>query len=176
MSEQNLTIYEALTYHLRAINHTDLENLRVWKNTNKQFFFHAGEISIEQQATWYKGFALRPNDHMFMVEELLEGKVRKVGCMGYRVNGAIVDVYNIMRGQPSLENRFTMAQAFLLMIAYAAEKEKMPITCVVLKNNPALNWYSKNGFEVKVDQGESVLLQMDADFLKSKKILVKVKK
>ena len=171
-----MTISETIYYHLRAINSTDIESLRLWKNANKEYFFHAEDIAADQQLAWYERFIQRSNDHMFVVEELVGSNRRKIGCMGYRVKGSVVDVYNIMRGQPSLDNKFTMGQAFLLMTAYAAEREQMSVTCVVLKSNPALNWYAKNGFKVMSDQGDSLLLQLDGEFLKSKKILVKVMK
>ncbi len=176
MGGQSFTIYETPYYQLRAINRTDIENLRLWKNFNKQYFFHEEDISVNQQIEWYEGFKFRDDDNMFVVEEIVKGSKRSVGCMGYRVKNAVVDVYNIMRGQSSKDNKFSMSQAFLLMIAHASERERLPVTCTVLKNNPALSWYAINGFKTISDQGDSVLLQITNDFLKSKNIIVKVKK
>jgi RimJ/RimL family protein N-acetyltransferase len=176
MNDQSLVIYESPHYQLRAINRGDIEYLRLWKNFNKQFFFLSVDITAEQQETWFEGFITRNNDYMFIVEEIVDGDRFKIGCMGFRVKDNVVDVYNIMRGQPSMKNMFTMSQAFLLMIMYASKKKKLPITCIVLKSNPALGWYAKNGFEVNDDIGDSLLLRMNDEFLKLKNINFKVVK
>lgn len=176
MNNQHLVIYESQYYQLRAINRSDIECLRLWKNINKQFFFLSIDITAEQQQIWYEAFIERNNDCMFMVEEFVGGSYLRIGCMGFRVKNNVVDVYNIMRGQDSKENMFTMSQAFLLMITYASKKEKLPITCIVLKSNPALSWYAKNGFEVDDDLGDSLLLRMNDEFLKLKEINFEVVK
>ena len=69
---------EGGTLSLIAANENDLENLRQWKNEQREFFFHKDIITIEQQCAWFAKFKARKHDYMFIVD--LNGKA--IGCMG----------------------------------------------------------------------------------------------
>ena len=77
---------------LRSIAEIDCENLRVWKNENRQAFFYKQEISYQDQRRWYKDYLTRPDDYMFVV---VPGS--DVGCMGFRFLEGKIDVYNVIR-------------------------------------------------------------------------------
>ena len=66
---------------LRSATAEDLEHLRHWKNSQRQFFFHREEISESQQQQWFDAFRLRTHDIMLMT--VLDGQV--FGCMGVRL-------------------------------------------------------------------------------------------
>lgn len=159
MSSKSIIISESSDYHLRSIQEDDVELLRVWKNRNKQYFFHNETISIEQQLSWYRSFRNRADDHMFVVEELCRKVPHRVGAMGYRVKDHHADIYNIMRGATSLCAGYTIGQALRLMISYIKYTEKLPVRCLVLRNNPALDWYLANGMDVITEGHQSYELE-----------------
>src|SRR6476469_2932354 len=99
---------------LRMINEGDIEDLREWKNENKQSFFLRNDITPEQQSLWYANFEKRDTDHMFIVEQLADGGWVKIGCMGFRYleNEGCVDGYNIIRSVKLGSPTFTMSDAF----------------------------------------------------------------
>jgi len=148
MSAESKILYENDKFHLRSINQADIELLRKWKNKNKTYFFHTSIITVEQQLNWFESFCLRDDDHMYIVEELCEEKPIKVGVVGWRIKKKYADIYNIMRGERGHCDGYSMGQALRLMISYIWKKENLSIRCVVLRNNPALEWYISNGMEI----------------------------
>lgn len=45
---------------LRPLAEADLEIIRQLRNTNRKFFFDDAEISVAQQAAWFKALAINP--------------------------------------------------------------------------------------------------------------------
>lgn len=129
---------------LRSATSNDLENLRRWKNEQREFFFYKENINSEQQINWFKRYQERPYDFMFMTE--WEGVA--IGCMGIRWLDTHWDVYNVILGRDELGGRGIMGKAFKNMLAYALSIKNAPITLQVLKHNPAVKWYLKNYFVV----------------------------
>lgn len=136
----------SLTVELRSIDKRDLENLRVWKNNNREFFFHQSFISAEQQAVWFERYLLRDDDYMFMVTS----STHLIGCLAVRKLDDVWDVYNVMLGDPASKGKGLMSCGLKLLIAFANSiASDLPITLKVLRKNPATSWYLKNGFEVR---------------------------
>lgn len=127
---------------LRPAGPDDLEDLRKWKNANSKWFFFKGEITPAMQKEWYAAYLKRPDDIMFVVEHA--GK--KAGVMGFRIleTGA-ADVYNIIAA-PGAAGKGLMKAAMLLMCSYIAENRTKKIGCLVLKGNPAQEYYKACGF------------------------------
>ena len=133
---------------LRSANAADLKNLRHWKNQRREFFFHKEEISPEQQNRWFEAYQARPDDFMFMV---MVGE-EPAGCMGIRlVDGNTWDVYNVILGVSELRGSGLMSSALQALLRFAASHHPVPITLKVLKGNPAMGWYRKNGFVVAAE-------------------------
>lgn len=148
---------------LRTINMTDLEELRLWKNSNKSSFFFQNEITTEMQRNWYQKYLDADDGYMFMIEEISPGNNHKIGCMGYRkINGGGTDLYNIIRGQKSLCHQ-KIAYAMYMMLSFISIFEKK-ISCKVLKNNPAQNWYLSIGFEITEIYDDYLLLKPQINF------------
>lgn len=148
-------------FRLKLIDETDLENLRVWKNKNKEYFFHQSVITKAQQITWYKDVYLTDKtNYMFVVEEKIGNGFMSVGCCGYRLKNDVVDVYNIMRGRKT-GSEHQMSTAFMMMNAYIAKVLNYKITCVVLRQNPARSWYEKLGFEAVLNNDEYVTYELN---------------
>ena len=136
---------------LRTIEKPDIENLRTWKNENKNSFFLNQDITPEQQEKWYGNFINRDNDYMFMVEQNTAKEWKAIGCMGFRnlEDEGAVDAYNIIRAQKIEPASFTMSDAFRIMLAYAVSLfPALPVRCKVLSRNPAVMWYQKNEFSI----------------------------
>ena len=129
---------------LRTVDRPDLEYLRQWKNAQKEFFFHQEEITENQQKQWYESFKKSPYDLMLMVEY----RQQLFGCMGIRWKESHWDVYNVILGLQEYGKRGFMGAAFAAMLNLAGSIKPAPIGLQVLKNNPAVQWYQKQGFEV----------------------------
>jgi ribosomal protein S18 acetylase RimI-like enzyme len=142
---------------LRSAGPQDLDNLRVWKNRNKEGFFFQGEITPQMQRDWYAAYLSRERDFMFIVES----EAVAVGCMAFRVEelGAI-DAYNIIAA-PEGAGKGLMKAALAIMCSYAAQRYGPDIGCLVLKNNPAVGYYRACGFEIVGDGGAHHLFKLD---------------
>lgn len=140
---------------LRNIEIEDNEFLRLWKNRNKKSFFYQEEISKKQQLEWFKSYLEREKDYMFIVEEFIDREYQPFGCMGFRLNKDHIDLYNIIRGKSSLH--CSMFKAMHVMLNYIIKNFDLIITCDVLKDNSAVSWYKKCGFDFLKDVGYYVM-------------------
>lgn len=132
--------------YLRPIGKQDLENLRCWKNENSNSFFCQDYISKLSQDMWFCQYEERLNDYMFMV---LAPNHDIIGCMGIRwqSNEQSWDIYNVILGEPTYKGSGTMSLGLLELIRFALEKREAPVKLNVLKDNPAIGWYERNGFK-----------------------------
>ena len=129
---------------LRTIEESDIIDLMNWKNNNKEYFFSKYDITWEKQLLWYQGYIQRGTDLMFVVEA---NKV-VIGCMGIRRINDEWDVYNVILGRTEYSGNGIMYKCFQKMLRYVLDIDHLPITLKVLKNNPAVGWYEKNGFKI----------------------------
>jgi hypothetical protein len=162
-------------FHLRSIDRDDLEDLRLWKNANKNSFFLKRDIDSAEQEKWFEGFSGRDDDHMFIVEQAIGDDWESIGCMGFRLleDEGCVDAYNIIRSRKIEPASFTMADCFRTMLKYAASKyPERPIRCKVLRQNPAVAWYEKNGFSIVRSPPEYHVMELDKKRLDS--VLIEV--
>ena len=163
MGRQRLTItsdrYDAT--RLNSIGPEHLENLRRWKNANRQSFFHQELISKEQQREWYDKFCSRDDDYMFVAQEKPFSDDTAIGCVGFRILDDSVDIYNIMRGETSSNGRGRIGDAVVIMCSYIRLVSTKRIGCKVLANNPALEWYSSIGFTIRDKPGDYYNVDLD---------------
>ena len=54
---------------LRPIEEADIENLRVLRNSKRQFFLGSDEITPEMQKKWFARYLEKQDDIMFVVED-----------------------------------------------------------------------------------------------------------
>ncbi len=141
---------QTLSLTIRSANENDLENLRQWKNEQREFFFYKDIITPEQQRAWFVKFQARNHDYMFIVD--LNSKA--IGCMGIRMLDEVWDIYNVILGLPDYGKKGYMGQALQAMLIYAQSVSQSPITLQVLKANPAVEWYKKNGFVAIAEQAD----------------------
>lgn len=149
---------------LRLCEERDQAALRTWKNANRQFFFHKDEITEAQQAAWFAGYSKRLDDHMYIIEEEVDGTWVSVGVAGVRLlpEENTLDAYNIMRGSKTDQNRASMGECFRLLCDTARREYGIQVSCKVLVGNPALDWYKRLGFRCREATGEYELLVDDA--------------
>ncbi len=152
-----LTAASSPPVSLRTIGPGDLEELRNWKNANKQAFFFKDEISPAMQKAWFEGYRARPEDFMFVVES----GGRKAGCMGFRLQGPAADCYNII-GLPEAAGKGILRAAMTLMCSYIRGEHAALPGCRVLKANPAVGWYEKCGYRVVGEASDHFRLELDA--------------
>lgn len=142
---------------LRAIGREDLENLRTWKNENRQYFFFQGIISPEGQRQWFEDYSKREHDYMFLV--LSEG--HSAGCMGFRLLEGKGDIYNVILGVTGMGGRGIMGKALNIMCSYALKKYPSGLALKVLIGNPAREWYFRNGFRKIETKKDHLVLEAD---------------
>lgn len=131
---------------LREIACQDIENLRLWKNSNKKSFFSKKTISRTKQKKWFEEYSARTDDFMFIIEY----KKNPVGCIGFRLLPDGIDLYNLIL-IPEEQKKGIMSKVLKLIIRHKIKKNYRghPIKVSVLKSNTALNWYLKNNFQIK---------------------------
>jgi ribosomal protein S18 acetylase RimI-like enzyme len=143
---------------LRTIETADIEDLRLWKNANSLSFFLKEKISPEGQKEWFKGYLARPQDFMFLIES---GGLH-AGCMGFRILERAADLYNII-GAPGTQGKGIMKEAMLIMCGFIRNEYTKEIRCLVLKKNPALDWYLKSGYRVVSEYPDHYKLELDTE-------------
>jgi RimJ/RimL family protein N-acetyltransferase len=137
---------------LRTIMASDCENIRQWKNENRFSFFFQDIITSQMQEKWFGEYLERVADNMFVVQH----DDIAIGCMGFRLIDGKADVYNVILGNPDYGRKGFMSKALALMCSYILSNSIQNIGLKVLRSNPALNWYLKNGF-CEVSAHESFL-------------------
>lgn len=149
---------DANPIRLRHIEKSDLDCLREWKNQNREWFSYKALISIDAQVAWFNSYAKRPDDHMFIVK--MENT--SIGCMGFRLESGTLDIYNVILGDRGMGSKGYMGKAITLMCAFIREQYgDLRIGLRVLRENPAVRWYKKNGFIETGETRDCFLLQLD---------------
>jgi RimJ/RimL family protein N-acetyltransferase len=141
---------------LRSAALGDAQRLRLWKNANRRGFFFKGEITPEGQLEWMRRYFERDGDYMFVVEHAGE----PIGCMAFRLVDGAADVYNVILGNREFEGRGLMSAAFREMLAFARRRAGV-VGLKVLKDNPAIRFYERNGFAVNADHGDHLDMTLD---------------
>jgi ribosomal protein S18 acetylase RimI-like enzyme len=158
MLKENLILESSeVGVQLRAIEQTDCGNLRQWKNANRFSFFSQGIITREQQIQWFENYLTRPDDYMFIASV----DRKSVGCMGFRMIDHRADVYNVILGKPEFGGRGLMSQAMQLMASFIISDLTRNVMAHVLRSNPAIDWYRKNGFREKATHDNFVEIELD---------------
>jgi RimJ/RimL family protein N-acetyltransferase len=141
---------------LRSAGWDDQEQLREWKNAHRRFFFFQDVITPDMQRRWFEGHLQRPDDHLFTV--VAEGST--IGCMAVRrLEDGSLDVYNVIGGPG--RGRGLMSLAIRAMCRFAVDRYRAPVRLKVLKGNPAVGWYLRNGFRPVGEGDGHLVLELD---------------
>lgn len=142
---------------LRTIEIRHQDNLRKWKNDNREWFFYKEVIPAPSQLEWFNNYLSREKDFMFIVKT----EMSEIGCMGIRELAGRWDLYNVILGLPEYAKKGIMSRALKLMCSFACKLMPVPITAKVIINNPAIRWYSRNAFLIKNTFNEFVEIELD---------------
>ena len=135
---------------LTPIKFDDIENLRIWKNSHKDFFFLKKEINKKDQKLWFEKIYLKnKNDFMFIIYY----KSQIIGTIGCRLLDNYWDIYNVMNVNKDYKGKGIMSLALKLLISFMESKSNKDVTAKVLVNNSNLKWYFKNNFFVVKEMG-----------------------
>jgi RimJ/RimL family protein N-acetyltransferase len=131
--------------------------LRGWKNDHRESFFFKGIIAPADQVKWFQGYLGRSHDYMFVV--LFNG--RALGCLGFRYIEQGVDIYNVILGIPEMRQKGLMGKALRMMCSYAQKEYPGAQGAKVLRSNPAVGWYQRNGFKIARFHEDHVDIELD---------------
>ena len=135
---------------LTPIKFDDIENLRIWKNSHKDFFFLKKKINKKDQKSWFENIYLKnKNDFMFIIYY----KSQTIGTIGCRLINNYWDIYNVMNVNKNYKGKGIMSLALKLLISFMESKSNKDVTAKVLANNSNLKWYLKNNFNVVKEMG-----------------------
>ena len=109
------------------------------------------------QEKWVREYWEREDDYMFIVQYLREA----IGCMGYRLINGKIDIYNVILGKPESGGKGIMSQAIRLMCSHILLSSTNVIGLKVLRSNPALKWYLRNGFKEILTNEDFLDLEFD---------------
>jgi ribosomal protein S18 acetylase RimI-like enzyme len=151
--------FDGRTALARPATWDDIELLRVWKNANRDAFFHRVEITPEDQRRWFAGFSQRTDAQMFILE--LDGVA--LGCVGFRfVASGSVDLFNLILGDVSTKRRGLMSAFYGTLERELAQRGVSRVQLRVLRTNaPGIAFYERHGFTRydATDDGESFALE-----------------
>lgn len=87
-------IFEFARIVLKPLDHEDIQNLRVLRNKERQFFSSQFMISEEKQEEWYKNYLSKSDDIMFKVvkKEALEDFVGAIAVYDIDYKQSIAEV------------------------------------------------------------------------------------
>jgi RimJ/RimL family protein N-acetyltransferase len=129
----------------------------VWKNEHRSFFFYQDIIQPTQQQKWFVDFYTRENGYMFVVSY----ENHKIGCLGFRLVDDHIDIYNVILGLKEYSGLGLMSQAMQVMSRFIISRHAQEkIRAKIIKGNPAIEWYKKNGFEIIETNEQYHLVQM----------------
>lgn len=119
---------------LRSISELDIENLRLWRNKNRQKLSFSESISESEQRKWFKKYLADPNSYLFMVEKI---PYDSLGCMGFRKINNMAEYWNLM-ANPDGTDAKAMGNASQLMESYIFTEHTINIGGYVLSSNKAV--------------------------------------
>lgn len=143
---------------LCAIQWSDQENLRNWKNDNRHSFFYQELITPAAQQEWFDAYLHRNEDFMF----LIRSGSTSIGCIGFRLCETNWDVYNAILGVTTFSGKGYMKQAMRMICSYALSLQSLPITAKVLITNSIQRWYYRNGFQIRATHADYVEFELSA--------------
>ncbi|MFC3799808.1 GNAT family N-acetyltransferase [Cohnella sp. GCM10012308] len=147
IQDHNLTI--------EPIRHSDLEIMRIWRNSEwaRFYFLNSTEISSEQQEKWYLSYLNKENDYMFMI--IWEGqKVGVVALYNHDLQNKTIEFGRLLLVPEMRGKGIAKKVVFLLTDLSLNELEANRIVLEVLQTNKvAAKLYEKCGFHF---QGEYI--------------------
>ncbi len=145
-------VYEFGDIILQPLYNTDIENLRVLRNKEKEYFTTQNEITREMQKEWYKKYLKKNDDIMFRIVKKADPE-RFIGAIAlYDIDwqNKICEFGRIMVDKGLAPEKGIGLQAAKAVCLFGFEELKMEkIICVVLKTNArVIKVYDRAGFHI----------------------------
>ena len=142
---------------LRSIDDKDLENMRRWKNENHQVFFYQKIINVKQQKEWFLNYSKDPFNYMFIIEY----ESVRIGCIGFKLNNKIADIYNVILGNQEYKRKGLMSFSIKMLINYIICSHSKEVTVKVLRSNTiGQKFYMENRFSINREMDSYVLMKL----------------
>lgn len=146
-------IREYKNIRIRAVNESDLELLRKWRNNKKntKFLSKIPFITKEMQQNWYRKMELQEDEYVFAIDEIIELK-RCVGSFSlYNFSDNKVEFGRILIGDDMAHGKKVAVNSMIASINLSFQifdVEKV-ILHVYKANEIAIKVYEQVGFLIK---------------------------
>lgn len=137
---------------VRPLSLNDIEYLRQWRNYsgNTKYLRKIGEITVEQQLSWFRRYLKNPDEICFAIDEVVELKKTVGSASLYDFREEQVEFGKIMVGTPEAHGRKIGYHSTIAIVAIAFTK--LSLTRVILhcykENCGALHIYDQVGFVI----------------------------
>ena len=131
-------------YELVEINRSDLELLRIAKNSHRKKFFYDRRISKTQQVSWYENAYLTSSDTT-IYKIVYKEKICGVFGVYLRTEDKL-ELFNLIAIRKNrIQGLFSK-----VIKTFCCQNSKGKKSCFVrvLAENPAVGWYTSIGFNV----------------------------
>lgn len=159
-------------YLLRPLERFDLEELRVLRNKNRNFFIQQEIILAEEQKKWYESYLSKDDDFMFAVEhENFPSKM--IGSVGiYHIDQ---ENQSAEFGRIMIDKEICDINGLGYLVTHAICKFAFETFClekIILKhfksNVIAEKIYDKVGFQIKEDIGDIYEKELTKEYFMKK--------
>ena len=157
---------------LKPLERKDIEELRVLRNRERQYFLSQGIIMPEGQITWYDSYLKKENDIMFKVAraDRLEKFIGAIAVYDIDKSAGCAEFGRLVIDKEKAPEKGIGLEATVAACNFAFEKLGVSrITAVAVKDNErALKVYAKAGFRVCDDSDEEVyVLEVTRELLRN---------
>ena len=160
----------ALSYKrvlLRPLEEKDIEELRVLRNKNQQYFNSTAEITPEQQKAWFKRYLEKDDDCMFAVELVSKPGVFIGAVAFYDINweaGTAEGGRTVIDKERAPEKGIGVElSATCLQIAYGQMGLKETYCYVHKDNERAIKMNQHTGYQIVGERGNEWRMTLPAD-------------
>ena len=152
---------------LRPLEERDIEELRVLRNKNQEFFFQSSQISEEQQKEWFQRYLAKNDDVMFAVE-LVERPGEFIGAIAiYDIdpNSGIAECGRTVldKDKAPIKGIGTEVTAAACYVAFSQMGVKKIVAQILKSNERILKVDTRAGFVVVGEEGENWCIEMTPD-------------
>lgn len=155
---------------LRPLEERDIEELRVLRNKNLEFFFDSVEITSEAQRAWYERYLQKEDDVMFAVERS-DKPGEFIGAIAiYNINPqtGIAECGRTVldKEKAPLKGIGTETTAAACHVAFSQMGVKKIVAEILKSNERILTVDTRAGFVVTGENGENWCIEMTPETIR----------
>lgn len=153
--------YSYARIKLLPLERTDIEQLRILRNQQRQYFLSKANISEENQKKWYESYLEKSDDIMFKIVKLENPSVFIGAIAVYNINNksGYAEFGRVMVDKNLAPEKGIGTEATKAVCKFSFEVLGLKrLTAEVLKTNErAIKAYQKAGFYITGDGDENVV-------------------